>query len=117
MSTPLSLADDLQKAVQQVESFEDGESGADQGDELLVEDEELLQVQLLTAKQGAAYRVGAGLDRVDQEALLGILVAEFLLGSRGGHLVVDLPTSVCVLQDKIRHGYCPVSTICAPLGA
>ena len=36
---------------QQVEGFQDRQSGADQRDELLVEDQELLQVQLLTAAE------------------------------------------------------------------
>jgi len=37
---------------QQVQALEDGQAGADQGDELLVEDEELLQVDLFADRQG-----------------------------------------------------------------
>ena len=52
----------------------------------------------------------SGLDRVNQEALLGVPLAQFLLGSGRGHLLVDLAAPVGVLQDKIGHGYCALST-------
>src|ERR1035437_6877555 len=69
---------------QQVQGLQDGQSGADQGDKLLVEDEELLQVDLLaSAEQSSADASGAGLDGIDQEALMGVLLAEFLLGGGG----------------------------------
>src|ERR1035437_1156039 len=102
---------------QQVQGLQDGQSGADQGDKLLVEDEELLQVDLLaSAEESSADAAGAGLDGIDQETLLRVLLAQFLLGGCGGHLVVDLAAPVCVLKDKISHGYCPASTRRAPLG-
>src|ERR1035441_3316207 len=94
------------------QGFENGQAGADQGDKLLVEDEELLQVDLfLSAEEsGSGDASGAGLDGIDEEALLGVLVAEFLFGGGGGHLLVDLAAAVSILEDKIGHGYCPAST-------
>src|ERR1019366_5511023 len=102
---------------QQVQGLQDGQSGANQGHKLLVEDEELLQVGfLLPAEETASAAARASLDGVDQEALLRVLLAQFLLARGRSHLVVDLPAPVCVLQHKIGHGYCPASTSCAPLG-
>ena len=50
---------------------------------------------------------GARLDGIDQEALLGVAVAEFLFGAGGGHLLVDLAAAVGVLEDIFGHDYCP----------
>ena len=38
---------------EQVEGFQDGQAGADQGDELLVEDEEFFEIELLAAAGNA----------------------------------------------------------------
>ena len=41
---------------EQVERFQDGQAGADQGDELLVEDEEFFEVELLPASGQVKFR-------------------------------------------------------------
>src|SRR5262249_29609446 len=107
------------KAVgEEVEAFEDREAGADEGDELLVEDQELLEVDLLAfgeAAGGGGKRggEGTGLDGVDQEALLRVFIAEFLFRSGSGYLLMDLAAGVGVFENEVAH--C-CSTSSTPLG-
>ena len=56
-----------------------------------------------------------GLDRVDQEALLGVAVAQFLFRAGVGHLLVDFAPRIGVLEQEFGH-YWAVSTSAAPGG-
>ena len=86
-------------------AFRIGRPGANQRDELLVEDQELLQVDLLLAS--AAHRdardLAPRLDGVNQKALLGIAVAQFFFGCRFGHLLVHFAARIGVFQNEFRH--------------
>src|SRR5262249_40184854 len=92
---------------EKVEALQDGQAGPDEGDELLVEDQELLDVELLPPAEKASGRdrggAGSRLDRIDEEALRGIPLAKLLFGGGGSHLLVDLPAAVGVFEDEIRH--------------
>ena len=96
---------------QQVQRFQNRQAGANQRDELLVEDQELLEVDLLLA---AAHRhardLAPRLDGVDQEALLREALAQVLFGGGFGHLLVDFAARIGVLEDELGH-------YCASLGA
>src|SRR5262249_50374895 len=105
---------------QEVEGFQDGQSGADQGNELLVEDEKFFEVELLAAAEQSGGRDrgsrAAGPDRIDEEALLRIPVAQFLFGAGAGDLLMDLPAGIRVFEDEIGHCYCAASTTWTPGG-
>ena len=63
------------------------------------------RLSFLAARQQAGrLRRHARLDRIDQEALLRVPVAQFLFGGGRGHLLVDLPAAVGVLEDELGHG-------------
>ena len=53
-------------------------------------------------RRAESGHLAARLDGIDQEALLDHAVAEFLLGSALGYLVVDLAARVGVLQRRTR---------------
>ena len=91
---------------QQIESLEDRQARANQGHELLVEDEKPLQVKLLRTPQqspAGGYSRAARPDRVDEEALLRVAVAQFLFGTGIGRLIVNLAAAVRVFQYPL-HG-------------
>ena len=81
-----------------------GQAGADQRHELLIEDQELLEVELLAAwDAGPMPTPSRGLDRVDQEALLGIAVAQLALGIGFSHLLVHFAARVGVFEGPLSH--------------
>ncbi len=85
-------------------AFKIGSPGANQRDELLVEDQELLQVDLfLAAAHRHAGNLAARLDGIDQEALLGKPVAQFPFRAGFGHLLVHFAARVGVLENEFRH--------------
>ena len=90
----LDLAQHLKRA-------EDGQPGADEGEELLVEDEERLELDLAPAE---AAKAAAGADREDVVAGMDEAVAQFLGGGRGLHLLLHAPTLIGQLDDELCHG-------------
>ena len=56
---------------------------------------------------GHARNLAARLDRVNQEALLGIAVAHFPFGAGFGHLLVHFAARIGVLQNEFRHLVAP----------
>src|ERR1039457_3036452 len=105
----------------QVQALEDRQPGANQRDELLVEDQEFFEIELLLfSADGDRYSryLPPGLYRVNQEALLGVACAQLILSGRFGDLLVDLTPRVGVFYGKLGHSYCPVSgvTMVAPTG-
>src|SRR5204863_6490316 len=99
----------------------DRQSGADQRDELLIEDQEFLEIELLLfSADGDRYTgdFSPGLYRVNEEALLGVTFAQLAFRIRFGHLLVNLAPRVGVLYRKLGHSYCPGSgvTSVAPAG-
>ena len=92
---------------QQIERLQDRKTRANQGHELLVENEKPFEVELLRTAQDVAGDRQAGAaraDRIDEKALLRVALAKLLFGDGGGGLLVDLATSVRVFQNPFRHG-------------
>ena len=109
-----------QPVRQQIQALQNREAGADQGHELLVEDQEFLKVDLL-APLGPGDRNSGDFasrpDGIDQVALLGVLVADLFLSRALHHLLMDFSPRIGVLENEVRH-YCPVSPLArvAPAG-
>jgi hypothetical protein len=104
-----------QTVGEQVQGFQDGQAGANQRDELLVEDEELVEVEFAAAAgdvdlAAERKRSSLRLDRVDEEALLRIALPDFLAGRALDHLVVDLTGRIGVFEDEFGHWLFSVST-------
>src|SRR5262249_26578644 len=89
---------------------------ADQRDELLIEDDEFLYIQLLTAEEAGRGSGASRLDRVDQESLVDVALAQFLFAGGGSDLLVNLSPPIGVFENEVGHGYCVASTTLAPLG-
>ena len=106
----------------QVERLENRQSGADQRDELLVEDQEFFQIQppapagegdVAGEAEPGAFR----LHRIDQESLLRVALANFLRGGALRHLAVHFAARIRVFQNEVGHSTGRASTICTPGGA
>src|SRR6185437_1126462 len=101
---------------EEVESFQDGQAGADESDELLVEDQEFFEIETLAATgQMECESTAFGFDVVDEEALARVAVADFLIGRALDDQVVNLTGRVGVLELEVSH-YCEASTTSAPAG-
>src|SRR5260370_36212843 len=90
---------------QQIERLQDRQPRANQGYELLIENQEPLEVQLLRAPQQSRARRNAAparTNRVDQKPLLRIAVAQLLLGSRRCGLLMNLAAAVGVLEHPLH---------------
>ena len=73
----------VSRSREQVERLQDRQSGADERDELLIEDEEFLEIQLFSpARNGNLARKTDSrafrLDGINQEALLRVAFADLL---------------------------------------
>src|ERR1700687_2598586 len=88
---------------QQIERLQYRQSRANQRHELLVENEKALQVELLLATEQSARRNPgpARPDRVNQKALLGVALAQLLLSTRIGRLIVNLAAAIRVFEDPL----------------
>ena len=85
---------------QQVETFENGQASAHEGDELLIEDEEFFQIDgLFTAGVGSKTRAQVfGTNRINQEALLGHAFAGLPFALGLGHGFVHLAARVGIAE-------------------
>src|SRR5262249_31103771 len=84
---------------EQVEGFEDRQSGANERDELLIEDQEFFGIEFLAASAlGERTDFRARLDGIDEEALLGKAISKLALGAGLGHLLMDFAARVGILQ-------------------
>ena len=86
--------------AQHLEGAENGQSGADQGEELLVEDEKRLQLDLAP---GEARETAAARDAEDVVAGMGKAGAQLLGGGRGLHLLLHPATLIGQFDDELCH--------------
>ena len=87
---------------EQLERAEDGQAGADQGEELLVEDEEGIELDLL--RLAGAGEQAAGFDGVDVVAGLGEAGAQLFRGGGGVGLLLHAAALVGQSDDELGHG-------------
>ena len=87
---------------QHVERANNGQAGPDQGEELLVEDDEGFQVCALAAAAYAAHAARA--NRVDVVAGLGETAAQFFRGAGDLHLLLNASPLICQLDYVLCHG-------------
>ena len=97
---------DVGQAVgQQIQPFQNRQAGPDQGDELLIEDQEALHVELLRPETtGGGRNARSCLYGINQKTLLRVPVAELFFGTAGHHLLMDLAADIGILEHKIGHG-------------
>ena len=89
---------------QQIERVQDGQAGLDQGEKLLVVDEERTLLELAAATAGeAGGKQSLRLDPVDEIALCGEALAHFGDGVALLHLLVGVAPFVRDFYDKFRH--------------
>ena len=86
-----------QSVGQQVQRLQNGQARAEQGDELLVENEELLDVYLTLAPRRRDAQARCRADGIDQVALVGEPLAQFGFAGRFQHLLPHLAPGVRVL--------------------
>ena len=79
---------------------EDGQAGADEGEELLIEDEEWLELDFAAANADGAARA----DREDVIAGVGEAGAQLLGCGRGLDLLLHVATLIGQLDDELCHG-------------
>jgi hypothetical protein len=79
---------------------EDGQAGADEGEELLIEDEERLELDFAAAEANAAARA----DRKDVIAGMGEAGAQLFGRGRGLDLLLHVATLIGQLDDELCHG-------------
>jgi len=90
---------------------EDGQAGANEGEKLLVEDEERLELDFAAAKGDAAART----DRKDVVAGMGEAGTQLVGRSRGLNLLLHVATLIGQLDDEFCHGSaCPSRRIGLP---
>src|SRR5258708_7856174 len=98
-------------ASQQFERLQDRQSGTNQGDELLVEDQELIELQLPFASPNIACedvaQAPAGPYRIDQKSLLGIAVPDLRFRDTLFHIFLDLAAFV----GKFAHEFHGVTSL------
>ena len=92
---------ELLAAGQQLDGAEDGKAGADEGEELLVEDEKCLQLDLLGL--AGARQQAARLDRIDVVSGLGEARAQFFFGGRRVRLLLHPATLIRQSDYKFSH--------------
>src|SRR5208283_1565812 len=88
-------------AGQQLDGAEDGKAGADEGEELLVEDEKGLQLDLLGL--ACAGQQTARLHRVDVVSSLGETRAQLFFGGCRVRLLLHLATLIRQSDYKLSH--------------
>jgi len=86
--------------AQHLKGPQDGQAGADQGEKLLVEDKEGLELDLALGEAGKAC---FGADREDVVAGMDEAEAQFFSGGRGLHLLLHPPTLIGQLDDELCH--------------
>jgi hypothetical protein len=79
---------------------EDRETGTDEGEELLVEDEEGFELDLAPAE---AAKAAPGADREDVVAGMDEAIAQLIGGGRGLHLLLHPPPLIGQLDDELCH--------------
>src|SRR5690606_6745574 len=85
---------------------EDRQAGTDQGDELLIEDQELLEAELAAEVGGAELgELAPRLDGIDEEALFDVALPQPALVGRRLDALVDSALGVGVLQQELGHRF------------
>ena len=86
--------------TQHLQRAEDGQAGANEGEELRIEDEEGLELDLAAAAADGA----AGADRKDVIARVGEAGLQLVGRGRGLHLLLYVATFIGQLDDELCHG-------------
>ena len=94
------------RLAQHLDGAQDGQAGADQGQKLLIEDEELFELDLAA---GGAAETAAGLYGEHVVPGMGEAGAELLGGGRGLHLLHDSAAFIGQFYDKLCHALIPGS--------
>jgi hypothetical protein len=83
---------------QQIKTFQNRQPGPNQGDKLLIEDEEFLEINGLRSflKTTEPYREVLRPDRIDKVTLLGQPVASFVFAPCFRDLLMHLASRICV---------------------
>ena len=89
----------------EVQPLQNRQAGLDQGNELLVEYEELLEVDGLPPLRDSAESCAQilGTDRINKKALLRQAVTSFPFAGSVGNLFMHLAACVRVPQEELSH--------------